>query len=117
MNANTVTLRPIGGFEWKCPHCYGPNKVHEFTPCVVCAHCGLQADAQVESDVLACLTKQQCQILMLIAEGNTNREISDKMNLSYSAIRNYISEIFDKIRVSNRAEAAALATREMNKEK
>jgi DNA-binding CsgD family transcriptional regulator len=111
----TVTLRPRAGFEWPCPHCHGINMVHTFTPCVTCPNCGLQCDAQVQADPLACLNERECHILMLIAEGNTNKEIGTKLELAPSTTRNLVSEVFDKIKVSNRAEAAALATRVLSR--
>jgi DNA-binding NarL/FixJ family response regulator len=113
MNTPTITLRPVAGFAWQCPQCTGPNQTEIYTPCVTCAHCGLVCNAQVHSDLLACLTDRECQILLLIAEGNTNSEIGSKLELAPSTTRNYVSEVFKKINVSNRAEAAAVAVREL----
>lgn len=55
------------------------------------------------------LTPQEMQVLSLIAEGQTNREIADKLFLSEGTVRNYVSSILSKLEVSNRAEAAAYA--------
>ncbi|MCZ7671033.1 MAG: LuxR C-terminal-related transcriptional regulator [Chloroflexi bacterium] len=49
------------------------------------------------------------QVLALIAEGKTNREIATALFLSEGTVRNYVSSILAKLRVSNRAEAAAYA--------
>ncbi|MGB1251086.1 MAG: response regulator [Candidatus Promineifilaceae bacterium] len=57
------------------------------------------------------LTKREQQILALIATGDSNREIGRKLHLSAGTIRNYISRIFDKIGVSDRTQAAVIATR------
>lgn len=55
------------------------------------------------------LTAQEMQVLALIAEGKTNREIATALFLSEGTVRNYVSSILAKLRVSNRAEAAAYA--------
>lgn len=55
------------------------------------------------------LTSQEIQVLGLISEGNTNREIAKALFLSEGTVRNYVSSILSKLSVSNRAEAAAYA--------
>jgi DNA-binding NarL/FixJ family response regulator len=55
------------------------------------------------------LTSQEMQVLSLIAEGSTNREIAGALFLSEGTVRNYVSSILSKLGVSNRAEAAAYA--------
>lgn len=55
------------------------------------------------------LTSQEIQVLGLISEGNTNREIAKALFLSEGTVRNYVSSILSKLGVSNRAEAAAYA--------
>ncbi|MEJ2749755.1 MAG: response regulator transcription factor [Anaerolineae bacterium] len=55
------------------------------------------------------LTAQEMQVLALIAEGSTNREIASALFLSEGTVRNYVSSILSKLSVSNRAEAAAYA--------
>lgn len=55
------------------------------------------------------LTGQERQVLLLIAEGKTNREIAAELFLSEGTVRNYVSSILSKLNVSNRAEAAAYA--------
>jgi DNA-binding NarL/FixJ family response regulator len=55
------------------------------------------------------LTAQEMQVLALIAEGKTNREIATDLFLSEGTVRNYVSSILSKLGVSNRAEAAAYA--------
>lgn len=55
------------------------------------------------------LTSQERQVLLLIAQGKTNREIASELFLSEGTVRNYVSSILSKLGVSNRAEAAAYA--------
>ncbi len=55
------------------------------------------------------LTAQEMQVLALISEGRTNREIATSLFLSEGTVRNYVSSILSKLGVANRAEAAAYA--------
>ena len=52
---------------------------------------------------------QEMQVLALIVEGKTNREIASALYLSEGTVRNYVSSVLSKLDVSNRAEAAAFA--------
>jgi DNA-binding NarL/FixJ family response regulator len=49
------------------------------------------------------------QVLRLVSEGKTNREIAEALYLGEGTVRNYVSNILSKLGVSNRAEAAAYA--------
>jgi len=51
------------------------------------------------------------QILALVAEGQTNREIGNALHLSEKTVRNYVSEILRKLDLTSRAQAAAYAAR------
>lgn len=52
------------------------------------------------------LTEREREILGLIAEGHTNKEIADKVCLSDKTVRNYVSSILQKLNVSHRTQAA-----------
>jgi len=62
------------------------------------------------------LTKREQDIVALITEGLTNRDISGRLNLSEHTVRNYLFRIFNKLGTSNRLELAlyALHPREVN---
>jgi two-component system response regulator DevR len=47
----------------------------------------------------------------LIAKGSTNKEIATSLHLGEGTVRNYVSSIFGKLGLSNRAEATAYAVR------
>ena len=61
-----------------------------------------------EEDVLAQLTDQEKNILKLIADGQTNREIAGQINLNDETVKNCVSNILGKLEVSRRSQAAAL---------
>lgn len=51
------------------------------------------------------LTEREVQVLHLIAEGKDTKEIANTLFLTTGTVRNYISGILDKLKVSNRIEA------------
>jgi DNA-binding NarL/FixJ family response regulator len=66
---------------------------------------------QGDADELSVLTDQERRILELIAEGLTNRQIGERMFLAEKTIKNYVSNMFTKLGMSRRTEAAAYAAR------
>jgi DNA-binding NarL/FixJ family response regulator len=55
------------------------------------------------------LTERELEILALIAHGESNREIGDKLFLSEKTIKNYITSIFQKLQTNDRTQAAVYA--------
>lgn len=70
-----------------------------------------EARRRERAHAFAELSGQEMQILSLIAEGKTNREIGNVLGLSSKTVRNYVSVILGKLNLSSRAEAAAYAAR------
>lgn len=62
-------------------------------------------DFVYEDDSENPLTERESQVLQLVAEGKTTKEIAAELYLSAGTVRNYISTILDKLGVSNRIEA------------
>ena len=62
-----------------------------------------------EESAFSDLTEQELKVLAYLAEGKTNREIADILSLGEGTVRNYVSSVFSKLHVNNRAEAAAYA--------
>ena len=62
-------------------------------------------------EAFADLTEQELKVLSLIAKGHTNKEIATDLHLGEGTVRNYVSSIFGKLGLSNRAEATAYAVR------
>ena len=63
------------------------------------------------TDELAMLTSQEQKILMLVAEGKTNKEIAADVFLSDKTVKNYVSSILSKLNLERRAQAAAFVAR------
>jgi DNA-binding NarL/FixJ family response regulator len=55
------------------------------------------------------LTNRERQILSFVANGNTNRDVADKLGLSEQTIKNHISSILRKLNANDRAHAVAIA--------
>lgn len=64
-------------------------------------------DFVYEDDSENPLTERESQVLELVAEGKTTKEIAAELFLSAGTVRNYISTILDKLGVGNRIEAIA----------
>jgi DNA-binding NarL/FixJ family response regulator len=63
------------------------------------------------SEAFVNLTDQELRVLALITQGKTNKEIAADLYLGEGTVRNYVSNILDKLSLSNRAEATAYAVR------
>jgi len=55
------------------------------------------------------LTKREYEVLTLIAEGLNNKDIADKLFISEKTVKNHVSNIFKKIGVNDRIQAAIFA--------
>jgi DNA-binding NarL/FixJ family response regulator len=58
------------------------------------------------------LNQVQIQILRLISEGFSNREIAVQVHLSENTVKSHVQEIFHRLEVRNRVEAAIRATKD-----
>lgn len=57
------------------------------------------------------LSPQERKVLALVAEGKTNKEIASALALSDKTVGNYLSNIFQKLQVTRRAQAAVYYTK------
>ncbi len=57
------------------------------------------------------LSEREIEVLRLIVDGRSNREIGDELVIAPNTVARHVSNIFDKIGAANRAEAAAYALR------
>lgn len=61
------------------------------------------------------LTAQEIKILVLMADGKTNKEIAETIFLSENTVRNYVSNILHKLNFSSRAHAIAYSIKHQMK--
>lgn len=64
-----------------------------------------------ELDKIKSLTKRELEVLKNIAFGNSNREIATSLKISERTVKNHIFNIFKKIAVTDRTQAAVFAIR------
>lgn len=57
------------------------------------------------------LTRREREVLFLLGEGCSNRDIGQRLTLSVRTVENHIAHIYAKLRVTGRVEAALLAAR------
>lgn len=71
----------------------------------------VQLSNQEGPSELASLSAREREVLALVAEGCTNREIAARLVISDATARNHVSHILEKLGLGRRSEAAALAAR------
>jgi len=74
-------------------------------------HMRLQNEKASEPRQMPLSAQQQC-VLALVAEGKTNKEIGLSLELSDKTVKNYVRFIFQKLKVTRRAQAAAFFIRD-----
>ncbi|TLS48095.1 response regulator transcription factor [Streptomyces montanus] len=67
-------------------------------------------EQEEEPDVLPGLTDREREILALIGEGLTNRQIGQRLYLAEKTVKNHISRLLAKLGVERRVQAAVIAT-------
>lgn len=63
----------------------------------------------VDKDKIDSLTKRELEVLIQVANGMFNKEIATSLDISERTVKNHISNIFKKIDVSDRTQAAVFA--------
>ena len=66
----------------------------------------LNTDTSISRESLETLTNKQLQVLSLIAEGQANKEICDRLHIAETTVKTHVSEILKKLNVKNRTKAA-----------
>lgn len=62
-----------------------------------------------ESD---CLTEREIEVLQLVAQGQSNREVAELLTISEATVRTHVSNILSKLNLCSRTQAALYALRE-----
>jgi two-component system response regulator DevR len=68
-------------------------------------------DGREEDELLARLSPQERNILRLIADGLTNRQIAEQVHLAEKTVKNYVSNLLSKLGMERRTQAAVYAAR------
>jgi DNA-binding NarL/FixJ family response regulator len=65
-------------------------------------------------DPVARLSEREREVLALLAEGLRNREIAERLVISEPTVKTHVRHVLEKLRIRNRAEAAAFAARHLD---
>jgi len=57
------------------------------------------------------LTRRECEVLQLLADGKSNRAISEHLFISEKTVKNHVSNILQKMNVNDRTQAVVMAIR------
>jgi two-component system nitrate/nitrite response regulator NarL len=69
------------------------------------------------NDRLTDLTAREEQILLILGNGRSNKEIGNKLDLSEKTVKRHVTNILQKLQVRNRVEAALLASKRLPQQK
>jgi len=94
--------QPLIPYLRRVPH---RHSVHKFAQKILVCVSTTQAHPQLTEP----LSQQEFNILQLMAQGHTNPEIARKLVLAVSTVRWYAKQIFRKLGVHNRTQAATQA--------
>lgn len=66
-------------------------------------------EQEAEENVFADLSQRELQVMILVADGQSNKEIGNSLSLSEITVRNYVSNILSKMNLRNRIDIARFA--------
>lgn len=96
---STAIRTVAAGEAISLPHALEPPRAARPGQCP--ASCGTRKD-------FAALSPQEHRVLSLVSQGKTNKEIGSAMGLSEKTVKNYLSNVFQKLDIRRRSQAAAL---------
>jgi DNA-binding NarL/FixJ family response regulator len=70
-------------------------------------HLDLREPSPSQRGISRILTARERQVLHLIDVGLSNKEIAERLNIEVSTVKNHVHNLFDKLHVSSRMQAAA----------
>ena len=68
----------------------------------------VQGEGVGGSEALLALTVKERQVVQLVAEGKSNKQIARDLNVTPETIKSHMKNIFAKLKVDNRAQAAVM---------
>lgn len=87
------------------------NLVEEYRRLVKESESGELSSTLEYRQPLHLLTKRECQVLQLLAEGKSNRAVAETLYISEKTVKNHVSNILQKMNVNDRTQAVVTAIR------
>lgn len=72
---------------------------------------GALATPRLNADIEVLLTQRESEVLQQLAGGLTNKQIAEKLHISYETVKEHVQHVFRKIGVTDRTQAAVWAVR------
>lgn len=85
------------------------NLVKEYRRLAVEEDSGQSAHAPEIRRPLHLLTRRECEVLQLLADGQSNRTIGETLYISEKTVKNHVSNILQKMNVNDRTQAVVMA--------
>lgn len=111
IGADGYILKDSGSAELKQAITLIMNGESYIQPSLIPALNSRLINRDVDKEKLDSLTKREIEILAQVASGMFNKEIAINLDISERTVKNHISNIFKKIDVSDRTQAAVFAIR------
>lgn len=111
IGANGYILKDSGFVELKQAIMDIINNDSYIQPSLIPALNSRLINRDMDKEKLKSLTKREVEILAQVASGMFNKEIANNLGISERTVKNHISNIFKKIDVSDRTQAAVFAIR------
>lgn len=111
IGANGYILKDSGSKELKQAIMEIINNDSYIQPSLIPALNSRLINRDMDKEKLKSLTKREVEILAQVASGMFNKEIANNLGISERTVKNHISNIFKKIDVSDRTQAAVFAIR------
>ena len=111
IGANGYILKDSGSVELKQAIMDIINNASYIQPSLIPALNSRLINRDMDKEKLKSLTKREVEILAQVASGMFNKEIANNLGISERTVKNHISNIFKKIDVSDRTQAAVFAIR------
>ena len=109
IGANGYILKDSGSVELKQAIMDIINNDSYIQPSLIPALNSRLINRDMDKEKLKSLTKREVEILAQVASGMFNKEIANNLGISERTVKNHISNIFKKINVSDRTQAAVFA--------
>lgn len=109
IGANGYILKDSGSTELKHAINIILNEDSYIQPSLLPALNSRLINRDLDKEKVDSLTKRELEILKQVTEGMFNKEIANNLNISERTVKNHISNIFKKIDVSDRTQAAVFA--------